>query len=175
MAFQIQLPIDIRNGPEEIIELTADTPLFGMNPEIDKILLIFQEVFQELLDLKNINGELTYKRDFNAENVKQNILSKLDYGCLGPYPNTVILEPGTNPNSDEEILHTAEMYKNEFALKDDDFLDIVADEAIYRRLIKCRKKWPNLRPLLGQWHTSKDFCSVLIVLFSSYGLLSLAS
>jgi hypothetical protein len=36
MAFQIQLPIDIRNGPEEVVELTADTPLFGMNPEIDK-------------------------------------------------------------------------------------------------------------------------------------------
>ena len=55
------------------------------------------------------------------------------------------------------------------------FLDIVADEAIFRRLIKCREKWPHIRPLLGQWHTSKDFCSVLLVLFSSYGLLSLAS
>ncbi|GET02176.1 hypothetical protein GLOIN_2v1482460 [Rhizophagus clarus] len=114
MAFQIQLPIDIRNGPEEIIELTADTPLFG------------------LLDLKNINGELSYKRDFDAENVKQNISFKLDYGFLGPTSNVAILEPGTNPNLDEEILHTAEMYKNEFALKDDNFLDIVADEAIYR-------------------------------------------
>ncbi|GBB85346.1 hypothetical protein RclHR1_01190022 [Rhizophagus clarus] len=105
MAFQIQLPIDIRNGPEEIIELTADTPLFGMNPKIDKILLIFQEVFQGLLDLKNINGELSYKRDFDAENVKQNILFKLDYGCLGPSANAFILEPGTNPNLGEEILH----------------------------------------------------------------------
>src|SRR5205823_1414944 len=55
------------------------------------------------------------------------------------------------------------------------FLDIVADEAIFRRLIKCQAKWPNIRPILGQWHTSKDFCSVLVVLFSSYGLLSLAS
>src|SRR5205814_9799856 len=52
---------------------------------------------------------------------------------------------------------------------------IEADEAIFRRLIKCQEKWPNVRPLLGQWHTSKDFCSVLLVLFSSYGLLSLAS
>ncbi|GBC20785.2 cytochrome P450 [Rhizophagus irregularis DAOM 181602=DAOM 197198] len=55
------------------------------------------------------------------------------------------------------------------------FLDIVADEAIFHRLIKCKEKWPHIRPLLGQWHTSKDFCSVLIVLFFSYGLLSLAS
>src|SRR5437660_1736233 len=80
-----------------------------------------------------------------------------------------------NPNSDEEILHVAEMYKKDFALESHSFLDIVTDEAIFRRLIKCREKWPNIRPLLGQWHTSKDFCSVLIVLFSSYGLLSLAS
>ena len=80
-----------------------------------------------------------------------------------------------NPNSDEEILNAAEMYKKDFDLEDYDFLDIVADEAIYRRLIKCKKKWTKLRPYLGQWHTSKDFCSVLLVLFSSYGLLSLAS
>lgn len=67
------------------------------------------------------------------------------------------------------------MYKKDFAIEDHSFLDIVADEAIFRRLIKCREKWPHIRPLLGQWHTSKDFCSVLIVLFSSYGLLSFAS
>ena len=67
------------------------------------------------------------------------------------------------------------MYKVDFAMESHSFLDIVADEAIFRRLIKCREKWPHLRPLLGQWHTSKDFCSVLLVLFSSYGLLSLAS
>ncbi len=31
------------------------------------------------------------------------------------------------------------------------------------------------KTVLGQWHISKDFCLVLLVLFSSYGLLSLAS
>ncbi|GBC39514.2 hypothetical protein GLOIN_2v1480545 [Rhizophagus irregularis DAOM 181602=DAOM 197198] len=176
MAFQIQLPIDIiRTGPEEMVELTADTPLFGMNSRIDQLLMTFQEVFKELLDFKNINGELSYRKDFDAKSVKDILLSKLDYGCLEPSPNVIILEPGNNPNSDEEILNAAEMYKKEFDLKDYEFLDIVADEAIYRRLIKCKKKWTKLRPHLGQWHTSKDFCSVLLVLFSSYGLLSLAS
>ena len=67
------------------------------------------------------------------------------------------------------------MYKNDFSMEDHSFLNIVADEAIYYRLIKCQNKWSKIRPILGQWHTSKDFCSVLIVLFSSYGLLSLAS
>jgi len=174
MAFQAQLPID-RTGPEEVIELTADTSLFGMNSETNQILIIFQEVFEELLNFQNINGELSYQKDFDAESIKHIILSKLDRGCLGPSPNVIILEPGANPNSDEDILHAAEMYKKDFALEDYDFLDIIADEAIYRRLIKGRKKWPKLRPNLGQWHTSKDFCSVLLVLFSSYGLLSLAS
>ncbi|RIA90783.1 hypothetical protein C1645_822932 [Glomus cerebriforme] len=140
---------DKNNGTEEIVELTADTPLFGINSGINKILLTFQEVFQELLDLKNINGKLTYRRNFDAESVKRIILSKLDHRYLGPLPNIIILESGNNPNSDEEILRSAEMYKKDFSLENYDFLDI--------------------------WHTSKDFCSVLIVLFSSYGLLSLAS
>ncbi|RIA87430.1 hypothetical protein C1645_827802 [Glomus cerebriforme] len=35
--------------------------------------------------------------------------------------------------------------------------------------------WPQLRPILGQWHTSKDMCSVLIVLFSSYDIFNLAN
>ncbi|RHZ77506.1 hypothetical protein Glove_177g73 [Diversispora epigaea] len=175
MAFQIQLPVNTRNEPEKIIELTADTPLFGMNSRIEEILMIFQEVFQELLDFKNINNKLCYNRDFDAESIKCLILHKLDHGCLGPSPNIVILEPGNNPNSDEEILNAAKMYKKDFILEDYQFLDIVGDELVYRRLNKNKKKWPNLRPLLGQWHTSKDFCSVLIVLFSSYGLLSLAS
>jgi hypothetical protein len=175
MTFQIQLPIEIETIPEEVIELTAETPLFGLNLGTNEILSMFQQVIYELLDFKRIDEELVYKTDFDAETIKHIILTRLEYGCLEPSPNVVILEPGANPNSDEEILHVAEMYKKDFALESHSFLDIVADEAIFRRLIKCRTKWPNIRPLLGQWHTSKDFCSVLLVLFSSYGLLSLAS
>ena len=175
MAFQAQLPIEISTGPEQVIELTAETPLFGMNQGINETLIMFQQTIFELLDFKEINGELIYNKNFDAESIKHVILTKLDYGCFGPSPNIVILEPGSNPNSDEEILRVAEMYKKDFSLESHSFLDIVADEAIFRRLIKCQNEWPNIRPLLGQWHTSKDFCSVLLVLFSSYGLLSLAS
>src|SRR3954462_7113261 len=56
MAFQVQLPID-RTGPEDVVKLTVDTSLFGMNSEIDQILIIFQEVLEGLLKFKNINGE----------------------------------------------------------------------------------------------------------------------
>ncbi|GES78499.1 hypothetical protein GLOIN_2v1482460 [Rhizophagus clarus] len=175
MAFQAQLPVKIETSPKQVIELTANTSLFGMNQSIDETLNMFQKVIFDLLDFKEIEGELIYKTNFDAETIKRVLLTKLEPGCLGPSPNVVILEPGANPNSDEEILHVTEMYKEDFAMNNHSFLDIIADEAIFRRLIKCREKWPNIRPHLGQWHTSKDFCSVLIVLFSSYGLLSLAS
>ncbi|PKY33609.1 hypothetical protein RhiirB3_394937 [Rhizophagus irregularis] len=175
MVFQIQLPIEVEAGPEKIIELTAETPLFGMNIGINKILTIFQQIIYKLLDFKKINEKLTYETNFNAETIKREILNKLDLGCCGPSPNIVILEPGSNPNSDDKILRVAEIYKKDFSMNSHSFLDIVADEAIFRRLIKCKEKWPHIRPLLNQWHISKDFCSVLIVLFSSYGLLSLAS
>ncbi|GET01797.1 hypothetical protein GLOIN_2v1482460 [Rhizophagus clarus] len=175
MAFQAQLPVEIETSPKQVIELTANTSLFGMNQSIDEMLNMFQKVIFDLLDFKEIEGELIYKTNFDAETIKRILLTKLEPGCLGPSPNVVILEPGANPNSDEEILHVSEMYKEDFVMNNHSFLDIIADEAIFRRLIKCQEKWPNIRPHLGQWHTSKDFCSVLIVLFSSYGLLSLAS
>ncbi|RHZ77312.1 hypothetical protein Glove_181g50 [Diversispora epigaea] len=44
----------------------------------------------------------------------------------------------------------------------------------FQILTKCVEKWSKLRPLLGAWHISKDFCSVLLVLFSSYGILNFA-
>ncbi|GBB90788.1 hypothetical protein RclHR1_17880003 [Rhizophagus clarus] len=175
MAFQVQLPTEVETGSEHIIELTAETPLFGMNQSIDNTLTMFQQIIYELLDFKKINKEFIYKTNFSAETIKRVILTKLNYGCSDPSPNVVILEPGSNPNSDEEILHVAEIYKEDFAMSSHSFLNIVADKAIFHRLIKCREKWLYIRHLLGQWHTSKDFCSVLLVLFSSYGLWSLAS
>ena len=52
----------------------------------------------------------------------------------------VILEPSGLPNNDDEILKATEMYRRDFLLNENDFLDICADEAIFRRLIKCHDK-----------------------------------
>ncbi|RGB25558.1 hypothetical protein C1646_723449, partial [Rhizophagus diaphanus] len=175
MAFQVQLPVDIETNPEQVIKLTTNTSLFRMNQSIDEMLNMFQKVIFDLLDFKEIEGELIYKTNFDRETIKRVLLTKLDPGCLGSSPNVVILEPEANPNSDKKILHISEMYKEDFAMNNHSFLDIIADEAIFHRLIKCRKKWLNIRPHLDQWHMSKDFCSVLIVLFSNYRLLNLAS
>ena len=90
-------------------------------------------------------------------------------------PNVIILESDGVPSSDEGILESLQMYKKDLELTPEQYLDIVADEAIFRRIIKQIDNWPQLRPILGQWHTSKDMCSVLIVLFSSYGIFDLAN
>ncbi|PKY32595.1 hypothetical protein RhiirB3_450885 [Rhizophagus irregularis] len=127
----------VKTGPEQIIELTAETSLFGMNQGIENALTIFQQIIQELLKFKKINEEFTYNTNFNAETIKHKILNRLDYGSCGESPNIVILEPGSNPNSDDEILHVAEMYKKDFAIEDHSFLDIVANEAIFCRLASC--------------------------------------
>ena len=41
MAFQAQLPIEIETSPEQVIELTADTSLFGMSQSVDETLNMF--------------------------------------------------------------------------------------------------------------------------------------
>ena len=119
--------------------------------------------------------QLTYNTNFDMKTIYQKILENVDHGCLADVPNIVILETGGISNSDEEIFQSIEMYKEDFKLKPNDYLDIMANKAIFRRLIKQREKWPNLRPILGQWHTSNDMCGVLIVLFSSYGIFDLAN
>src|SRR4051794_18089789 len=117
MAFQIQLPIEIKAGPEQVIELTAETLLFRINQGIGNTLTMFQQIIHKLLNFKKINGEFTYNTNFNAETIKNVILNRLDYGPCGKSSNIVILEPGSNPNLDEKILHVAEMYKKDFAME----------------------------------------------------------
>uniref|UniRef100_U9SZE4 Uncharacterized protein n=1 Tax=Rhizophagus irregularis (strain DAOM 181602 / DAOM 197198 / MUCL 43194) TaxID=747089 RepID=U9SZE4_RHIID len=58
------------------------------------------------------------------------------------------LEPGGVPNSDKGIFESLEMYKKDFELTSEQYLDVVADEAIFRRIIKLTDQWPYLRPIL---------------------------
>ncbi|POG77403.1 hypothetical protein GLOIN_2v1473966 [Rhizophagus irregularis DAOM 181602=DAOM 197198] len=124
---------------------------------IDETLNMFQKVIFDLLDFKEIEGELIYKTNFDGETIKRVLLTKLDPECLGPSPNVVILEPGANPNSDEEILHVSEMYKEDFAMNNHSFLDIIADEAIFHIIDDendahvCLKIWYLYYKWAGIW------------------------
>ncbi|RHZ87426.1 hypothetical protein Glove_35g42 [Diversispora epigaea] len=165
MAFQWKLLSNIDSIPE-IVQINEETQLFEMNLITQTALDTLEKIIEKLLNFQIVDDNFIYNQDFDTETIKKIIISEFEPG--------LILEPGNNPNSDDAILEAATMYRSDFELDDNDFLDIVGDEAFHRRLIKCIEKWPKLRPLLGAWHTFKDFCSALLVLFSSYGILNFA-
>ncbi|EXX57749.1 uncharacterized protein OCT59_016365 [Rhizophagus irregularis] len=146
-----------------------------MNSTTKEALDRFQNILERLLDILKTNEEnIEYNKNFDAKIIKKKILAEFEHGCKGFSSHVVILKPTDNLNSDQAILETTNMYRADFNLQENGYLDIVADEAIFCRLMRCQAQFSQLRPLLRQWHTLKNFCSVLIVLFSSYGLLNLA-
>jgi hypothetical protein len=67
------------------------------------------------------------------------------------------------------------MYFNDVRTSNSNNLDIACNEIIFRQLISYQKSKSNVRLLLGQWHISKDICSTLITIFSSYGIFNLTA
>ncbi|PKY60571.1 hypothetical protein RhiirA4_484425 [Rhizophagus irregularis] len=131
MVFQSTLPIPINEMPEEIKELNADTPLFGMTLGMRVMQNKVDSIFDRLLNFKmSESGNLSYNKNLDVEIIEKEIITQCDFGCLIPPPNVVILTPTGSPNDDNEIFHTTQMYKEEFSLNDDEYLDICADEAI---------------------------------------------
>ncbi|GBC12710.2 hypothetical protein GLOIN_2v1792124 [Rhizophagus irregularis DAOM 181602=DAOM 197198] len=143
-----------------------------------KILDLYDEILDECLGFYYSNNDhenLQFETNFDISTVHKKLIERMDRGCFGDPQHVVILEAGGIPNTNEGIFNAAKMYKNDFSLSSDEYLDIVADESIFRRLINLRKEWPNLRPILGSWHTNKDMASALISIFSSYGIFDLAA
>jgi hypothetical protein len=54
-------------------------------------------------------------------------------------------------------------------------LDIVCDEAIFRKMKNYSNDNQTLHGILGQWHMYKDMCAALVRIFSGYGLYILAT
>ncbi|UZO08108.1 uncharacterized protein OCT59_028374 [Rhizophagus irregularis] len=148
MVFQFSLPEVIVEKPEPIRDLNIDTQIFGISQEMRDIIFKINEIFISLLAFRyNERQELEYNKiDLTA--INSEILRQTEFGCNLLPPNVVILEPSGFSNDDNEILHVTEMYRRDFSLEENDFLDICADEAIFRRLIKCRNKSENIRPIL---------------------------
>jgi hypothetical protein len=150
MVFQSTLPVLINETPEPVRELDVDTQLFGMTLGMHIMQAKIDQTFEKLLDFQiDIDGNISYNENLDVEIVEKEILSKCEFGCLIPPPNVVILTSTGSPNDDNEIFRTTQMYKEEFLLNDDEYLDICADEAIFRRLIKSRTQWEKIRPILG--------------------------
>ncbi|UZO19766.1 uncharacterized protein OCT59_011037 [Rhizophagus irregularis] len=117
-----------------------------------KILDLYDEILDECLGFYYSNNDhenLQFETNFDISTVHKKLIERMDRGCFGDPQHVVILEAGGIPNTNEGIFNAAKMYKNDFSLSSDEYLDIVADESIFRRLINLRKEWPNLRPILA--------------------------
>ncbi|RHZ75424.1 hypothetical protein Glove_214g53 [Diversispora epigaea] len=172
MVFQCKLPQHLSNSTDEIIELDKSFNLFGMNNYTINILNIFSNIFNNTLDFKE--SPLIFERNFNAESLHEKILIEIQSENSYSPLKVVILEAGDAPNEDSSIFEACEMYIVDLSLKNNKYIDICADEAIFRRLLHYRELNSFVRPILGAWHTNKDMCSVLLAIFSSYGIFDLA-
>ncbi|PKY54052.1 hypothetical protein RhiirA4_472632 [Rhizophagus irregularis] len=129
MVFQSTLPIPINEIPKEIRKLNANTPLFGMTLGMR---VMQNKVVERLLNFKiSKSGNLSYNKNLDVEIIEKKIITQCDFGCLIPPPNVVILTP-TGFLNDDKIFCATQMYKEEFSLNDDEYLNICANEAIFR-------------------------------------------
>ncbi|GET00647.1 hypothetical protein GLOIN_2v1474502 [Rhizophagus clarus] len=176
LLFQFVLPIELSSISNSSIELTENTFIFGQNQEASKVVHDFGKIIEGFFSWE-LNNEsiLNWNYDFDMEIINKKIIEIYNTGNLLPPANIVILEAGGNPNNNDDIAKACDQYFTDLNINDNENINICCDEAIFRRIMQYHLINPRVCPLLGQWHTSKDMCSVLLVIFSSYGIYNLAA
>ncbi|GBC44445.1 uncharacterized protein OCT59_014491 [Rhizophagus irregularis] len=160
MLFQYQLPNEL---PE----------IIGQNNFSQQTFNIFNSVFEQLLTF-NENLTPNYRSDFNEDDIRNQIMTHFEVSFNLPPPNVIILDAGDQPSSDSAVHKCLEMYKNEIGMENNEYINVVADEAIFRRGISYCKTNQKTKMILGQWHTNKDMMMALITIFSGYGIFNMA-
>jgi hypothetical protein len=94
--------------------------------------------------------------------------------CNFPPPNIIILNAGDPPSNDLAVHECLKMYTNEIGIENNSYINVVANEAIFRHGISFCKTNNKTKMILEQWHTNKDMMSALITIFSGYGLFNMA-
>ncbi|RHZ43769.1 hypothetical protein Glove_856g18 [Diversispora epigaea] len=178
LLFQFKLPIEINSISNDEIQLDENTKLFEENSITKEVITIFNSIFIQLLNF-HINNDFSiqYSSSYNVEIFNEKIRNYFCNDNLSNYPpaHLVILEAGDNPNNDANINAACEQYFNDLKINNNSKIEVVGDEAIFRRILKYYQNNSRIRPLLGQWHTSKDMCSVLLTIFSVYGIYNMAA
>ncbi|GBB94074.1 hypothetical protein RclHR1_22890003 [Rhizophagus clarus] len=90
-------------------------------------------MLERLLDIQRTNEtNIKYNQNFDTEIIKKEILAEFEYDCKDSSSHVVILEPADSSNSDQVILEAANMYRADFNLQENEYLDIIANKAIFR-------------------------------------------
>ncbi|CAB4407227.1 unnamed protein product [Rhizophagus irregularis] len=152
MVFQFSLPVSLDqiNNNNDNDDNDDDNNLVSFEKSVftDKLLKKYEKIFNNLLE--------TCSNNWDIDNLYDKLAEEIPLECSDiPPPNVVILEPGENPNCDDNVHRACEMYYNDLDILNSNCLDIAI--------------------LLGQWHTSKDICSALIATFSGYRIFNLAA
>ncbi|CAJ0877632.1 3940_t:CDS:2 [Entrophospora sp. SA101] len=178
---RISIQLDLQEPLDDIMKRSPMWPrtidnLFGPSEFIEewnnKKNCIFSELLkshEKNLDAHHIHDEITNYSLENSTIVKTT-------------PNVVILKAGPAANCDRNVFATCDLFKEDLLSDEAEFqnrynkrLDLVADEAIFRRLVRYNKDHPEVIPMLGQFHTSREMLVVLISAFSGYGIFDLAA
>ena len=119
---------------------------------------------------------LIWNQDFDIEIINKKITEiYTNINNLLLPANIVILEANGNPNNNDDIAKACDQYFVDLNIDYNEGINVCCDEAIFRRVMRYHLINPKVCPLLGQWYTNKDMCSVLLVIFSSYGIYNLAA
>ncbi|GES90173.1 hypothetical protein GLOIN_2v1482460 [Rhizophagus clarus] len=148
LLFQFNLPIKLSSISNESISLLENTFIFGQNQIANEIIQDFGRIIKSffLWELNNENT-LNWNQNFNIEIINKKIIEEYNTSNFLPPANIVILEADGNSNNNDDIAKACDQYFTD--------LNISNNESIN--------------------HVSKDMCSVLLVIFSSYGIYNLAT
>ncbi|GES94350.1 hypothetical protein GLOIN_2v1829825 [Rhizophagus clarus] len=91
-------------------------------------------IFEKLLAFNNEN--FTYQSNFDESDIRNEIITYFKVGCNFSPPNIVILNAGDPPSNDSAVHECLKMYANEIGIENDGYINVVADEAIFRRVGK---------------------------------------
>ncbi|PKY63314.1 hypothetical protein RhiirA4_433098, partial [Rhizophagus irregularis] len=72
-------------------------------------------------------------RDFNENDIYTQIMAHFEVGSKLPPPNVIILNAGDPPSNDSAVHECLRMYLTEIGMENNGNINVVADEAIFRR------------------------------------------
>ncbi|CAG8658569.1 11972_t:CDS:2 [Ambispora gerdemannii] len=125
--------------------------------------------------VNTVFGQLINKEQkFGVEHLDAIIKKYIGSALFVAPPNVVILEPGKAPSKNEYIHQTVNMFLEDFGYMKNSVLHLMCDEAIYHRMKDYKNEEQIVYCILGQWHTNKSMCSVLIAIFLVMDFLDLS-
>ena len=146
MLFQFTLPASLDNL------IVMGEPLFE-GPSNNNLLTVYETTLNTILDFTDdllTSYETTLNimlendiNEFSLADVHIKIAKWVPLGCDIPEPNVVILEPGFQPNCNDHVHDSCEMYHDELSLGSDDDLYVACDQEIFARLISYKDEHKN--------------------------------